>query len=589
VKIKDKLGIGIFGLVVFSLLLAVNCAKDGTAPEANIPPNTNVGPFSINNTPEEGTTLYAVNINWGGSDMDGAIYWYEWKIIADTGDSLFLYDYETDESGDTVSIDTTNISVWQITQAVGVSLILDFPTWEYSYTFEVRAQDNDREYDPTPISSSISLARAGENSPPQTTLINPPPNGSATGQGIYFSISGDDDNGTVEYFQYRVDDGDWTDVPAVDNAATFIIRDLEVGARIIYFRAVDNYGAIDPTLESVSIIVDDTFAPEIVLDVVNNQSFIVPFTEPILTELVVSFEATIDFYYSAIDSFRIVTSAGEDSVTTDITYTFENLASGAYWIDVTAYDIGGNSTSTGHINFNVVELAGSDGVLCVNGDDWATYSEAADLWENGVPWGAREHFKCWDLMGDATAGDDFADSLLGSGSIPTWMIDTTFFDAISWMWNSYAGDDAFWWDADMQTAIMAYLDMGGNVLIAGRFAQLIFEGDESTADFAAYCGYDSATVGVNPDSAVAVDDSVSNMTRNGSHSLSDLVHITHDHATQLFEMPDGTPGLGWVVTPNEAGGGGAVCFIGGRNYRWTNADLKGNIDVVLRYFFGIEN
>jgi hypothetical protein len=586
VKIKNKLGIKILGLVVFSLLLAVNCAKEGTAPEENIPPNTSIGPFSINNTPVEGT-LYTTNLNWGGSDIDGAIYWYEWRIIADTGDSLYLYDYHTDENGDTVSVDTTNISNWQVGQSVSLSLVLDFPTWEYSYTFEVRAQDNDHAFDPTPVSLSISQANAGENTPPQTTIITGPPNGAATGPGIYFSIGGSDDNGSVVSIQYRVDDGDWVTLAAASNIANFIIRDLDVGARTIYFRSVDNYGAVDPTLVSVSVVVYDTFAPEIALNILDGQSFIVPFTSPEMEELAISFTATVDFYYGAIDSYIVVTSEGDDINTTESQFVFQNVGAGNYWIDVTAYDAGGGSTATGHINFSVVELPAGDGILCINGCDWSSYPQAVVMWDDGVPWGNREHFKCWDLFDTTPFGDvpDFTDSLLGTGSIPEWMFDTTFFDAISWFANAYSGDDAYW--DERHDAIMSYLEMGGNILLPTRYGSIFFFDELAT-----YTGI-VADSWVSPggDSLVAKVGILGNILVESAQSLWEIPLTDNPDNVWIYEAVNVAPDMqaGFVTLPNGNGGGGAFCYIAGRSYRWDNPSLKAAVDVIMETYFGITN
>jgi hypothetical protein len=78
-----------------------------------------------------------------------------------------------------------------------------------------------------------------------------------------------------------------------------------------------------------------------------------------------------------------------------------------------------------------------------------------NLWEDNVPWGDFTSFKIWDLFGSSPAGGHFADSLLGDGAVPTWMMDTLFFDAISWIWNRYSGDSDFWYDEENQAGIMA--------------------------------------------------------------------------------------------------------------------------------------
>lgn len=586
-NLNKKLGLKVLGLVVFSLLLAVNCAEEGTAPTENIPPNTFVTNYQIDIAPDS-ATAYNARIYWRGNDVDGAVFWYEWRIANANGEELFWH-VEDDEG----NIDTVNISTWQATNTLTQEIKLDYPTFDTRYVFEVRGQDNDREYDPTPAVDTISIDRIRDfNYAPNTEIVVGPPNGAVTGAGIYFLLRGTDIDGMTDTIAYMLeDDAEWTNI-ATDVTTGYLelpLRDVPNGPHTVTFKAIDNFRKEDPTPVSVSFVVDNTILPELSISVMDGQQYVVPFTTPQLDELTVTITATVDFYYSAIDSFHVVTSAGDDLITTETEVTFTDLGAGDYWIDVTAYDIGGNSAGTGQVNFSVVELLAGDGVLCVNGIDWGTYgAEADDFWENGVAWGNLTSFKCWDLIGSPTAGGDFADSLLGDGAVPTWMMDTLFFDAISWMWNSYAGDDEFWYDEDNQAAIMAYLEMGGNVLLGGRHGHFIFEDDDNnTAAFAEYCQYASYVDGLSPSGAVAVDASMIDMTGAGL-SFTNTVTLAHPNLTRLLETNAGDPDLGWVITPNGAGGGGAVAYIGGREYRWDPDDLRTNFDAILTTWFGLE-
>ncbi|MCP4583362.1 MAG: hypothetical protein GY839_17275 [candidate division Zixibacteria bacterium] len=583
--IKNKLGIKVLGLVVFALLLAVNCAEKGTEADVNIPPNTFITNFQVDISPAEGTT-YNSRVSWKGSDLDGAIFWYYWRVIGDADDSLYLYEESTEEPG---VIDTINISTWQSTVALNTELELNFPTFDKEYVFEVKAQDNDRAEDPTPAIETISLTRIRDfNYAPVTEFVTAPPDGAICGQGIFFDVKGTDIDGAVDTIAYIIDDDTtWVPTNILSGSVALNLSGLALGAQTITFYAIDNFRLADPTPISRSVIVTDTLAPEVTISIKQDQTFVVPFTEPIMDELTVTFGAAVAFYYSAIDSFVIESSLLTEPVNTaDNEITFESLASGAYDINITAYDIGGNSTSTGTLDFAVVELPAGDGVLCINGVDWGTYGEAVDLWENGVAWGDRENFRSWDLFDGGVFGS-WADSVLGSGSVPGWMLDTTYFDAVSWMWNSYSGDADFWYESVED--VLAFLEMGGNLFIGGRHGHQIFDGDDACANFAAYCGFSGFTDGLNPLTATAVDASMIDMTRNGSLSFTNVVDVNHANVTQLLEMPDGTPGLGWVILPNGAGGGGGVAYIGGRNYRWTNADLKANIEAILNTHFGIGN
>jgi hypothetical protein len=336
------------------------------------------------------------------------------------------------------------------------------------------------------------------------------------------------------------------------------------------------------------VTVVDTLYPEVVISVTDGFSYWVPAAEP-QVDVTVDITATVDFYYSAIDSF-IFNVGSESIVLTEPTYTLEALDPGNYTIEVIAYDISGNSTTTGDVDFSVNALSTGHGVLCINGVDWETYgSEAEGLWDSGAPWGNRNSYKCWDLFTTAPPGNAFTDSLLGTGSPPTWMIDTEYFEAISWMWNIYSGDDAYWYDEDFQAALMDYIASGGNILVTGRYGYYLFDDTEASADFAEYCQYageiSSGTIGY----AAAVYDSVSDITAGGSLAATYCVTVSHPNVVQLWETDTGDAGLGWVIIPNEAGGGGAVAYIGGRSYRYDNTDYKAGIDVIHRYFFGVSN
>jgi hypothetical protein len=77
------------------------------------------------------------------------------------------------------------------------------------------------------------------------------------------------------------------------------------------------------------------------------------------------------------------------------------------------------------------------------------------------------------------------------------------------------------------------------------------------------------------------------MTRSASHSFTDVPGISGPNSRVLFRDPaNPTKALGFIAEPP---GVGKFCFIGGRGYRWTNADLKGNLDVIYRFYFGMRD
>jgi hypothetical protein len=415
--------------------------------------------------------------------------------------------------------------------------------------------------------------------------------------GVPFAIGGADVDGIVSTFEWAVDDIShdtmWTsatpDVITVSSSSAIITltpTELTLGPHTVYFRAIDNAGNPDPSPLSVSIVCEAGYQPEVSISILEGFNFVVPYTAPVIDTVVIEITVLMDFYYGGLENIEIITSEGDTINTTEYSFIMTDLTPDDYWVKITADDVGGNTTIDS-TNFGVVELLPGDGVLCINGADWPTYPEAVARWEGGAYWGNRTHFKIWDLMGDSPAGGDFADSLLGSGDPPLWLIDTLFFDAIVWAYNNYSDDNVYWEDEDMQAAINAYLESGGNLWIGGRHGHYIWA--DGSQEFIDYCEYTGYTDGLDPDSLVAVHDSLTNIGRTSGLSFFNVVTTSHATAEQLYETSDGEVGAGWVITPNGAGGGGAVAYIGGRHYRMVVADLKDNMDVILRYWFGIEN
>ena len=260
-KIKDMLGVRIVALMALSVLLAVNCAEKGTPPDVNIPPNTLITGFQIDIAPDS-ATMYNTRIYWSGSDVDGAVYWYDWRIINADGDSVFMVVVNSEGVSE-----TRNISDWQATRALNNDLRLDFPTFDTKYVFEVRGQDNDHEFDPTPAIDTVSVDRIRDfNYAPNTEIVEGPGDGDLTCTGIHFVILGTDLDGAVDTIEYMIDtDTSWTK-KATDistSTLTFDLLDVPLGARTISFRSIDNFREPDPTPVSTSIIVVDTLTPDL--------------------------------------------------------------------------------------------------------------------------------------------------------------------------------------------------------------------------------------------------------------------------------------------------------------------------------------
>jgi hypothetical protein len=561
-------------MLALALLLAAGCAETPEDPDSNVKPNTFISSYIIDIVPDS-ATFYNVTVYWRGSDYDGEPQEYAYWVDSGPADTTF-------ETSTTV--------------------LLDFNVQTPTHMFYATCRDNMDEWDDTPASVMLSMddVRHGEEFNPRTVAVSVPPNGSNTSQAVAFTISAMDIDGIITEFQYAIDDPDvWVsvqpDIVSGNSATSEIVlgpSDLEVGTHILYFRGVDNMGNVDLSPVSVSINCMDSFAPELSVSIADGQKFVVPYTDPVMTDFTVSYTATVDFYYGVVDSFRVMSSEGHDVVTEETELNLGDLSPGSYWIDVTVYDASDTSTSSGQVNFSIVELGPNNGVLCVNGIDWPTYpGDAEDIWEFGVPWGNRTHFKTWDLFDTSPIyeGTDFGDSLLGLGQgVPVWMLDTDFFEAISWFGNNYSGDIDFW--ADLGDEIMAYLEAGGNILLPVRYGADWFGEEDGIPALATYCGIvDGSWVSPDGDSLTAKVVTLTNLHQETEQSLWEIPDTDNPDNLWIYEAENVAAGMhaGFITLPNGEGGGGAFCYIAGRSYRWDTDDLKANVDVILNTYFGI--
>lgn len=554
------------GLLALVIVLGIACADTPKDPNANSKPDTFISTYNINTSPDS-AAFYSVTVYWRASDANGQAEYYRYWVDAGA-ETTFTFD-------------------------TSARIRLQFDQQVATHTFYVEARDNQGDWDPTPASIAINITDVRDISAfnPETAPITVPPNGALTSRGVIFVINGNDIDGSVLNFQWAVDDtANWhiaAPTLILSNSSTLelgLTPDvLTIGPHTIFVRSVDNFGNVDESPLSMSIDARDGFAPELALSVRNDESFVVPFTTPTMDSMQINLTTTVDFYYGAIRDYFIYTSTGFAETTTSDVVTLTNLIGGNYWIKVVANDIGGNST-VDSTNFAVVVLGPHQGILGVNGVDWASYgAQATALWENAVPFGNFPHFKWWDLfLVPPGGGRAFPDSLLGTGSIPGWMFDTTYFAAIVWCANEFSGDEVYWNERNAE--VMNYLNNGGNLILATRFGADFFF-DELTA----FAGIDPAgwVTGVNPGSLVAVGDSLTNISRIASQSLTDIPAVSGSSTRVLYEDP-ARPGLaaGLIAEPP---GLGKFVFIAGRNYRWTGVDLKANLDVIYRFYFNMRN
>jgi hypothetical protein len=236
------------------VLLVPSCEKEDAlrpnlAPEttlADVPPS-NGGP-----DPDYPDTLYfaLLRLSWDGEDDDGYIEGYEYRWTT----------YHR-VAGDSIPLDWMFTSIADTTFAFESS---DFINEQY---FEVRAIDNDGACDPTPASRWFKTARVEY---PDTRITSPDSAQTLfvldattdTWVGISLSFEGEDPDGEVSAFAWKVDDrswSDWTTETSVVLTASDFAQPVE-GPHTLSVKCQDNTMVEDPTPAAIPIqLVKPTF------------------------------------------------------------------------------------------------------------------------------------------------------------------------------------------------------------------------------------------------------------------------------------------------------------------------------------------
>ena len=223
-----------------------------------------------------------------------------------------------------------------------------------------------------------------------------------------------------------------------------------------------------------------------------------------------------------------------------------------------------------------------EGVLLVNGVSWDTYgSEITAAYGAQAFWGDTP-ISFWDCFPEPGAGYPATlPAPLGHGHVPASVLGR--YSTVIWVGNNYGGDLSYW----AETAVLSYLQAGGNVLLMTRMAQ-----DFLGADLAAYLGVSFAESSVVLGNCVAEDSPLLNMAFTGYQNYNDVLSPTvGPETTILFRETVSFSGdrvTGAVVRP-AAGGthrpdGGRLAFISGRPYRMEATALRNNVEVILSDF-----
>jgi len=573
VQMKNIRSFKIIGLVLLALLLVVSCAKKGEKPNANLPPDTFIKTFVFATSPSS-ADKYLTTIYFDGKDPDGRIVESMWQIIGDQGDSVI-------DNG-------VNISNWQTTTTLDITVNLSFPTFQKTYTINIKAVDSKGVEDPTPATDIIAKDRiAGINYPPNTGVIGGPINGAITGSGVQFVVRGYDIDGVMDSVDYKIDTAStWTRVGAdlVSGTATLDVLDLPLGINTLLFRARDNFGAIDPTPTSVTFIVTDTLTPYLIITsgALPGSFYFLP-QGGTTTDLATGWFGDATWYFSTL-TYRVAvddtTSWSEWAPDPEITLT--GLEAGAHTFYLEARDLGNNITLQ-TAGFGIGQLVGGRGILVVNGIDWANYaSSARAMYSAHAPWGTLTDVDYWDLFEGASGSyPAILDSIGIKGEGPVSGDTLAFYSTMVMLLNNFNGDLAVF--DGMRPLISTYLKAGGNIVMGARFGESFIG---TSGDLFDYTHIVFNQVGINiPGGLVAAVSGLVDQAPTGGQTFTDLPAIpTHNNITVLFTTPDFPNSVGGLILQPEAGG--KFAFIAGRAYRYDNAAMATNYDYILTHYMG---
>jgi hypothetical protein len=207
-------------LLFFSLLFIIGGCIDQPASEriANMPPQTFVWLMPDDTVR---TTSSRQHIHWWGDDPDGFVVGYEWSF---------------------------NRTDWNRTERNDSVFLLSLQQEDTTYSFYVRAIDNEGAHDPDPASLSIPI----KNTPPSVEFVDGTTVPRTTFTVATFAWSGTDPDGDdtiIRYLWALNDTTEWNELSGASSMLTVRTGDgLRVNDNnIFYLKAQDNAGAYSKT------------------------------------------------------------------------------------------------------------------------------------------------------------------------------------------------------------------------------------------------------------------------------------------------------------------------------------------------------
>jgi hypothetical protein len=221
------------------------------------------------------------------------------------------------------------------------------------------------------------------------------------------------------------------------------------------------------------------------------------------------------------------------------------------------------------------------GILLVNGVYFETYgSEIWDAYQNRA-FSGNYRFSFWDCFERPAGG--YPSTLpepLGHGMVPSEVLGQ--FSTIIWVGNHYNGDVGKW----QQTAILKYLQAGGNVLLLTRRGQSFIYGE--LQDFLGISWAEDPQSTLRTCAAVYPGLQSLKITDNQSYNAVFETEFSTQESILLFQEPVSFSvprGIGVWRKPAVGSDAGHFVFLSGRPYRYNNEELKFNVEFILQNFF----
>jgi hypothetical protein len=473
-------------VILWALLYQGSCGDGPTkfdAKRSNQPPETRITSKTLKKVDLGTDSLGAVtnlnqfsfSVEYTGSDQDGSV------------DSF------------AVRVDGGAFGDW--TTRTSFSGTVDFASENDVHTVEVTSMDNEGTEDPTPAAATLSLGEILANKAPITSIVSGPADGSTTGGGVTFGISGSDENGNVVEFAYTVDGGAETIIAADSEGKASVEFSvvqgnvLAEGNHVFAAQSVDNFGVRDETPDTRSFFVGSGFSAII------QQS-----TGPTDgggwfagAAAVFTWRGETEYYTGAVSNYSY--ALDDETLNADGSYAFSGSAwlpytdpvsasidipAGEHTVFLALRDAGGTVT----IQSNRVSVAlptFDQGILLVNGVIWSSYDPLIqDGFEAKAYFGDLTVGAFWDLHPGIHVPTTVPASS-GSGPVPPDVLAK--YSSVVWLGNNFQGDLPDW----EGTPILAYLQAGGNVILATRNGANFF--DDALTSYANISGREGFTSG----------------------------------------------------------------------------------------------